>query len=100
MNYILSHDEAINLYKDIDYILISLNNISHYYYNELTINEERRRAYERETTNFIDDNEITKLLSRVRGVIGGKFEHELGEDDMDDLERATEKTKYWEKPYS
>lgn len=95
----LTEFEAISLYKDIDYILISLNNIGHYYFNEPTIDEGGRRAYEQETTNFIDDNEITKLLSRVRGGIGSKFDLELGEDDMDDLERATENTKYWERPY-
>ncbi|MBS0907467.1 hypothetical protein JK229_20340 [Pantoea dispersa] len=58
----LTEAEAIDLYKEIDYILVSLNNIAHYYYNESTINEEKRRAYERETTNFIDDNDITTLL--------------------------------------
>ncbi|WP_288424673.1 hypothetical protein [uncultured Pantoea sp.] len=94
----LTEAEAIDLYKEIDYILVSLNNIAHYYYNESTINEEKRRAYERETTNFIDDNDITTLLSKMRGMIGGKFDREPREDDMDDLERATENTKYWEGP--
>lgn len=94
----LTEAEAIDLYKEVDYILVSLNNIAHYYYNESTINEEKRRAYERETTNFIDDNDITTLLSKMRGMIGGKFDREPGEDDMDDLERATENTKYWEGP--
>lgn len=94
----LTEAEVIDLYKGVDYILVSLNNINHYYYNESTINEEKPRAYERETTNFIDDNDITTLLSKMRGMIGGKFEREPGEDDMDDLERATENTKYWEGP--
>ncbi|WP_128602732.1 hypothetical protein [Pantoea wallisii] len=94
----LTEAEVIDLYKGVDYILVSLNNITHYYYNESTINEEKPRAYERETTNFIDDNDITTLLSKMRGMIGGKFEREPGEDDMDDLERATENTKYWEGP--
>lgn len=94
----LTEVEVIDLYKGVDYILVSLNNINHYYYNESTINEEKPRAYERETTNFIDDNDITTLLSKMRGMIGGKFEREPGEDDMDDLERATENTKYWEGP--
>ncbi|QDY40901.1 hypothetical protein [Candidatus Pantoea soli] len=94
----LTEEEAISIYKEVDYILISLNNIAHYYYNEPTITEEKRRAYERETTNFIDDNKITKLLTKIRGVIGGKFDRKPGDDDMDDLERATENTKYWEEP--
>ena len=94
----LTEEETISIYKEVNYILISLNNIAHYYYNEPTITEEKRRAYERETTNFIDDNKITKLLSKIRGVIGGKFDRKPGDDDMDDLERATENTKYWEEP--
>ncbi|WP_262144756.1 hypothetical protein [Serratia ficaria] len=94
----LTGDEAINIIKEVNYFLISLNNISHYYYNEKNISDTKRLEYERETTNFIDNNKITKRLAEIRKVLSSKFNNELGDDDMDDIERATEDTQYWEKP--
>jgi len=37
-------------------------------------------------------------LAEVRKVLSSKFNNELGDDDMDDIERATEDTQYWERP--
>ena len=86
--------EAIDIIREVNYILISLNNIAHYYYNETTITDSSRLEYEKETTNFIDNNKITYKLAEVRRVLSSKFNDELG----DDIEREAEKTKYWEKP--
>ena len=94
----LTGEEAISIIKEVNYLLISLNNIAHYYYNEKNISDTKRLEYEHETTNFIDNNEITKRLAEVRKVLSSKFNNELGNDDMDDIERATEDTQYWEKP--
>jgi len=94
----LTGEETINIIKEVNYLLISLNNIAHYYYNEKNISDTKRLEYEHETTNFIDNNEITKRLAEVRKVLSSKFNNELGDDDMDDIERATEDTQYWERP--
>jgi len=37
-------------------------------------------------------------LAKTRKIISSKFNHELGDDDMDDVERAFESIVYWEKP--
>lgn len=95
---ILDGCEAIDIIREVNYILISLNNIAHHYYNEPIITDSRRMEYERETTTFIDNNKITHKLAEVRRIISTKFNDDLGDDDMDDIERETEKTRYWEKP--
>jgi len=42
--------------------------------------------------------EVLLLLVKIRGALSEKFDDTLGDDDMDDLERAMERVKYWEKP--
>lgn len=89
---VLSGDEAIEILKEIEIILISLHDMGSYYMNKDT------REYEKETTRFIDEWKVTHRLARIRGVLSEKLDNTLGDDDMDDLERAMEKLKYWEKP--
>ena len=89
---VLSGDEAIEILKEIEIMLISLQDMGSYYMNRDT------REYEKETTRFIDEWKVTHRLARIRGVLSKKFDNTLGDDDMDDLERAMEKLKYWEKP--
>ncbi|SFB38141.1 hypothetical protein [Clostridium frigidicarnis] len=89
---VLSGDEAIEILKEIEIILISLHDMGSYYMNKDT------REYEKETTRFIDEWKVTHRLARIRGRLSEKFDNTLGDDDMDDLERAMEKLKYWEKP--
>ncbi|HCD3992007.1 TPA: hypothetical protein NBP30_004536, partial [Escherichia coli] len=52
----------------------------------------------KETTKFIDDKNITHRLAEIRRVITENFNTDLGDDDMDDIEREIEKIKCWEKP--
>ncbi|WP_291581526.1 hypothetical protein [Clostridium sp. UBA6640] len=89
---VISGDEAIEILKEIDVILISLHDMGSYYIDKDT------REYEKETTRFIDEWKVTHRLARIRGILSEKFDNTLGDDDMDDLERAMEKLKYWEKP--
>ena len=89
---VLSGDEAIEILKEIEIILISLHDMGAYYMNKDT------REYEKETTKFIDEWKVTHRLARIRAILSEKFNNTLGDDDMDDLERAMEKLKYWENP--
>ena len=88
----LSAEEAIFVLKEINLILISLHNIGAYY------TDKKRAEYERETNRFIDDWKVTERLSELRAILTEKFDLTLGDDDMDDVERALENTKYWSKP--
>lgn len=96
----LTGDEALLVLREINYLLISLRDISRYYYHSQNegdmVNNEI--SYCKETTGFIDRNKITHRLAHIRMIITEKFNNELGDDDMDDIEREMEKIKYWEKP--
>ena len=99
-NIVLTGEEALSVLSEINYLLISLRDIARYYYHSQSddnmINNEI--AYCKETTEFIDRNKITHRLAYIRMIITEKFNNELGDDDMDDIEREMEKIKYWEKP--
>lgn len=96
---ILSGNKLICALKEIEIILISLHKVSSYYSEKFMEDELKfRTEYEKETTQFIDEWGVTQRLAKVREVLSEKFDNTLGEDDMDDLERAMEALKYWTKP--
>lgn len=88
----LSGNEAIEILKEINLMLISLHNMGSHYMDKDT------KEYEKETTRFIDEWKVTHRLAKIRGILSEKFDNTLGDDDMDDIERAMEDLKYWEKP--
>ncbi|GFZ34455.1 hypothetical protein CSC2_49810 [Clostridium zeae] len=88
----LTGNEALQILKEINLILISLHDMGSYYM------EKDVAGYEKETTRFIDQWKVTSRLSKIRGILSEKFDNTLGDDDMDDLERAMDELKYWEKP--
>jgi hypothetical protein len=38
---------------------------------------------------------VTQRLAKVRHILSSQFDDELGDDDMDDIERAMVDLKYW-----
>lgn len=88
----LTGSEALKILREINLILISLHDMGAYYMDKDTL------EYEKETTRFVDEWKVTSRLAQVRGILSEKFDNTLGDDDMDDLERAMEDLKYWEKP--
>lgn len=82
--------ELIEVFKEIDFILISLAEMGRNY--ECYKNH---HAYETDTTRFIDECQITQKLANIRGMMANNFDNTLGDDGMDDLERAVENTQYW-----
>lgn len=92
----LTGDEVIDVLKEINFILISLHQMGSYYADDYAANN--TAEYEKETTKFIDDCKVTGRLAKVRSILSSKFDTSLGEDDMDDLERAMEDLQYWSKP--
>lgn len=87
-----SGDETVEVLKEIEYILISLHKMGSHYAETLP---DSYVEYANETTKFIDDNNICERLSGIRKILSSKFDTSLGEDDMDDLERACEDIEYW-----
>lgn len=89
----LSFEEAIEILGEIEAILISLHKIGSHY-------PEAGRDYERETTRYIDGWRVTRRLAHARRILSEKFDTTLGNDDMDDIERALEGCPYWSSPSS
>ncbi|CAB3960644.1 hypothetical protein BLA9940_04267 [Burkholderia aenigmatica] len=94
----LSGEEALRVLAEIEYILISLRNIGRYYHAGPAAAAGTDPDYAHETNRFIDEGGVTRRLAEVRKIITGKFDRSLGADDMDDVERAMEHIKVWEKP--
>ena len=90
-----SKKEILEIFVTIDYIMVSLAEIGRDYSvpeNSNTID------YNTQTTKFIDDNDINTKLAEIRKLINSKLYLSLGDDDMDDLERACLNTEYWKRP--
>jgi hypothetical protein len=88
----LTFEEAISVLRELEVVVVSLHKMGSFYADK------DRLAYERETTRFIDEERITQRLAEVRGLIADKFDRSLGEDDMDDVERAMVDVDLWRPP--
>ncbi|WP_284116286.1 hypothetical protein [Acinetobacter pittii] len=86
-------DEVLSVLQEIEFILISLHKIGSYYAETLPNSYEE---YAKETTNFIDNNNVCDRLANVRKVLSRKFNNDLGADDMSDIERVLENIDFWE----
>lgn len=93
-------EDIIEVFCEVEYILISLRDIANYYYvhPNNAVTPETDIAYALETTRFIDENRINDRLNKIRRILASTFDESLGEDDMDDIERVVEKLKFWRKP--
>ena len=93
----LPGDDVIEVLREIELILISLHKMGSYYYAHpdagVDVDE-----YRRETTRFIDERRVTRRLARARRILSEAFDSTLGDDDMDDLERAMQGIDYWTPP--
>lgn len=83
--------DLIEALRELELILISLRNIGRACCHDID-------TYKNETVRFIDDWGVTHRLAKVREILSRGFDSELGDDDMDDLERAMEDLVYWEEP--
>lgn len=93
-------EDIVDVLREIEYMLISLRDIANNYYQrpDSPPGEKTDIAYALETTRFIDENRIGDRLNKMRNILSTPFNDELGEDKMDDIERAVEHLKYWRKP--
>lgn len=115
----MSGEDAVRVLEAINLVLISLHKIGSYYAVVVSADrvnhegettrfiDERgdsdvtdRVNYERETTRFIDEWRVTRRLANARALLSKRFDLTLGDDDMDDLERALDGLNYWSGPQS
>ena len=96
-NITYSGGELMTALEEIEIVLISLHRI-HSYYAVLKGEEFKQSEYEKEICQFIDKWRVERRLSKVRRILSARFDNTLGDDDMDDLERAFEQVKIWGEP--
>lgn len=87
-------EDIVNVLKEINFILCSLHDIGSCYADRI----DEKHQYEKETTDFIDNSRICERLAHIRSKLTEGFDLTLGDDDMDDLERACRNINYWSKP--
>ncbi len=85
----INGEDALEALAEIEFILISLHKIGSYYFDK-PVND-----YQKATTDFIDNEQVTQRLAKIRKIISTKFDSTLGEDDMDDIERHMEGIQFW-----
>ncbi len=94
----LTGPEALDILSEVEYLGISLRNISRHYcqiHDDKIIHEEK---YHQERTYFINYNNIKHRLAKIRKIVSENFSYGFSDDDMDNIEREMEKLKYWTKP--
>lgn len=85
----LSGDSALEALAELEFMLISLHKIGSYYMDKPA------EEYNAATTSFIDNNQITHRLAKIRSILSEPFDPSLGDDDMDDIERRVCQIEFW-----
>ncbi|MEE9679433.1 hypothetical protein V4842_14115 [Pseudomonas moraviensis] len=86
---ILTGEDALEALANIEFIMISLHKMGSYY------SDKPVEKYRKATTVFIDNENVTQRLAKIRTIISKNFDSTLGEDDMDDIERHVEGIEFW-----
>lgn len=87
-------EDILNILKELEFILGSFHDIGSFYSDSI---DKKRQEYEKETTDFIDNSHICERLANIRRTLTEAFDRSLGDDDMDDIERACCDIEYWSK---
>jgi hypothetical protein len=82
--------DIINILRDLDMIVVSLDRIG----SEWT-NRKSDEEYHTLSSKFLDEWDVTIKLASARKILDEAFSRELGEDDMDELEREFQDLQYW-----
>ena len=82
--------DIIKIFADLEMMVVSLDRIGSYYSECETVEQ-----YHKLSSDFLDDWKILPKLANARKILDGSFSHELGKDDMDELEREFKDLQYW-----
>ncbi|WP_299490943.1 hypothetical protein [uncultured Shewanella sp.] len=91
-NVTYSKDDIFGVLKTINLLVVSLNSIAMESVDNPKIN------LANEILTFLQENNMLDRLSSIREVLSEAFDTTLGDDDMDELERAMEDIEYWSAP--
>lgn len=86
----LSEEEALKIIVDLDQIVVSLDKIKSHFAEDNNF-----QKHDKTLSDYIINEKVNQTLAQIRGLISSKFSLSVGEDDMDDLERACSTNRYW-----
>ena len=86
----LSEEEAVKIIIDLDQIVVSLDKIKSHFTDDIDF-----QKHDKTLSDYIINEKVNQILAQIRGLISSKFSLSVGEDDMDDLERACSTNRYW-----
>ncbi|WP_293915888.1 MULTISPECIES: DUF4303 domain-containing protein [unclassified Sphingobacterium] len=86
----LSEEEAVKIIVDLDQIVISLDKIKSHFAEDSNF-----QKHDKTLSDYIINEKVNQTLAQIRGLLSSKFSLSVGEDDMDDLERACSTNRYW-----
>ncbi len=89
-NIKLSKEEALKIIVDLDQIVVSLDKIKSHFTEVSDF-----QKHDKTLSDYILNEKVNQKLAHIRGLLSSKFSLSLGEDDMDDLERACGTNRYW-----
>ena len=82
--------DIIKILAYINMMVVSLDRIGSHYEDCESVEE-----YHALSSNFLDEWKVAPKLSRIRTILSDPFSYELGDDDMDELEREFQDLEYW-----
>lgn len=86
----LSEEEAVKIIVDLDQIVVSLDKIKSHFAEDSNF-----QKHDKTLSDYIINEKVNQTLAQIRGLLSSKFSLSVGEDDMDDLERACSTNRYW-----
>lgn len=90
----VERDDLIEVFKALSLAVVSLDRLGSYR------NIVDLQTWERAVAEWTVQSGIASELATARGLLDRYFDHELGDDDMDELERACHGLAYWRPPAS
>ena len=82
-------DDIVSVLKHMNELVVSLDRITSAWHDV------PREIWKEIVVEYFLQSEGLKALSTCREILSEPFSRELGPDDMDELERALEGTKFW-----
>lgn len=86
----LSEEEALKIIIDLDQIVVSLDKIKSHFAEDSDF-----QKHDKILSDYIINEKVNQTLAQIRGLLSSKFSLSVGEDDLDDLERACSTNRYW-----
>ncbi|WP_286860261.1 MULTISPECIES: hypothetical protein [Sphingobacterium] len=86
----LSEEEALKIIAKLDQIVVSFDKIKSHFAENYDFTK-----HDKVLSDYIIDEKVNQTLAQIRGLLSSKFSSELGDDDMDIVERVCENNRYW-----